>query len=44
VLHVTGDSKLATLQRAARSGSELEMPVRALLGQRRVPVEIYHAP
>jgi len=44
VLHVTGDSKLATLQRAACSGSELEMPVRALLAQRRVPVEIYHAP
>ena len=44
VLHVTGDSKLATLQRAACTGSELEMPVRALLAQRRVPVEIYHAP
>jgi 6-phosphogluconolactonase len=44
VLHVTGDSKLATLQRAACSGSELELPVRALLAQRRVPVEIYHAP
>ena len=44
VLHVTGDSKLATLQRAARGGSALEMPVRALLEQRRVPLEIYHAP
>ncbi|MBK7901939.1 MAG: 6-phosphogluconolactonase [Proteobacteria bacterium] len=44
VLHVTGDSKLATLQRAACTGSELEMPVRALLQQRRVPLEIYHAP
>jgi 6-phosphogluconolactonase len=44
VLHVTGDSKLATLQRASRPGSPLEMPVRALLEQRRVPLEIYHAP
>ena len=44
VLHVTGASKLATLQRAACGGSALEMPVRALLAQRRVPLEIYHAP
>jgi len=44
VLHVAGDSKLATLRRAAGSGSALDMPVRALLAQRRVPVEIYHAP
>lgn len=44
VLHVTGDAKLATLQRAAAHGSALEMPVRALLQQRRVPLEIYHAP
>jgi 6-phosphogluconolactonase len=44
VLHVTGDSKLATLQLAACGGSALEMPVRALLEQRRVPLEIYHAP
>ena len=44
VLHVTGDAKLATLQRAAARGSALEMPVRALLQQRRVPLEIYHSP
>jgi 6-phosphogluconolactonase len=44
VLHVTGDAKLATLQRAATHGSALEIPVRALLQQRRVPLEIYHAP
>ena len=43
-LHVTGDSKLATLRRASCPGSALEMPVRALLEQRRVPLEIYHAP
>lgn len=44
VLQVTGDSKLETLRRASRPGSPLEMPVRALLEQRRVPLEIYHAP
>lgn len=44
VLHVTGDAKLATLQLASCPGSPLEMPVRALLEQRRVPLEIYHAP
>jgi len=44
VLHVTGEPKLAILQRAACSGSALEMPVRALLTQDRVPLQIYHAP
>ncbi len=44
VLHITGDAKLATLQRAAAPGSALEMPVRALLQQRRVPLNIYHSP
>jgi 6-phosphogluconolactonase len=43
-LHVTGASKLATLQRASQPGSALEMPVRALLAQRRAKLEIYHAP
>ena len=43
-LHVTGPSKLVTLQRASQPGSALEMPVRALLEQRRVKLEIYHAP
>lgn len=43
-LHVTGASKLETLRRASCPGSPLEMPVRALLQQRRVPLEIYHAP
>lgn len=42
-LHVTGASKLATLQRASQPGSALEMPVRALLAQRRTQLEIYHA-
>ena len=44
VLHITGDSKLETLRRASRPGNPLELPVRALLEQRRVPLEIYHAP
>lgn len=43
-LHVTGASKLLTLQRASQPGSALEMPVRALLAQRRSKLEIYHAP
>lgn len=43
-LHVTGPSKLATLQRASQPGSALEVPVRALLEQRRAKLEIYHAP
>jgi 6-phosphogluconolactonase len=43
-LHVTGPSKLATLQRASQPGSALEMPVRALLEQRRAKLEIYHSP
>jgi 6-phosphogluconolactonase len=44
VLHITGDAKLETLRRASCPGSALEMPVRALLEQRRVPLQIYHAP
>ena len=44
VLHVAGDAKLATLRRAAENGSALELPVRALLAQRLVPLEIYHSP
>jgi 6-phosphogluconolactonase len=43
-LHVTGTSKLEALRRASCPGSPLEMPVRTLLEQRRVPLEIYHAP
>jgi 6-phosphogluconolactonase len=43
-LHLSGADKLATLQRASSPGSVLEMPVRALLQQRRVPLRVYHAP
>jgi 6-phosphogluconolactonase len=42
-LHVMGDAKLETLRRASTPGSALDLPVRALLQQRRVPLEIYHA-
>jgi 6-phosphogluconolactonase len=43
-LHITGVSKLATLERARAPGSELDLPVRALLRQRRASLEVYHAP
>jgi 6-phosphogluconolactonase len=43
-LHVTGPSKLTTLQQASCPGSALDLPVRALLEQRSVTLEIYHAP
>lgn len=43
-LHITGPGKLATLQRAYAAGSALEMPVRALLSQRRVTLQVYHSP
>jgi 6-phosphogluconolactonase len=43
-LHIAGDSKLSTVLRASSPGSALEMPVRALLEQRRAPLEIYHSP
>lgn len=41
-LHVTGAAKLATLRHATSPGDPLELPVRALLCQPRVPVRIYH--
>jgi 6-phosphogluconolactonase len=43
-LHITGTSKLTVLERAQQTGSELDLPVRALLRQRRTALEIYHAP
>jgi 6-phosphogluconolactonase len=43
-LHVTGAAKRATLERAREPGSELELPVRALLRQNRTALEVYHAP
>jgi 6-phosphogluconolactonase len=43
-LHITGVTKLAMLERALEPGSELDLPVRALLRQRRASLEVYHAP
>jgi 6-phosphogluconolactonase len=43
-LHITGAAKQATLERALEPGSELDLPVRALLQQRRTSLEVYHAP
>ena len=44
VLHVTGERQARDAATRRLRGSALEMPVRALLQQRRVPLEIYHAP
>ena len=41
-LYVTGAAKLAVLQRAARSGDAMALPVRALLRQQRAPLRVYH--
>jgi 6-phosphogluconolactonase len=40
-LHIEGPTKLDVLRRAATAGDMQELPVRALLQQRRVPLEIY---
>lgn len=40
-LHIEGTAKCETLRRAATRGDVLELPVRALLRQRRTPLEIY---
>lgn len=42
-LHITGAAKLETLRRAALPGDALDLPVRALLRQRRVPLHVYYA-
>ena len=44
VLHIEGVSKLQTLARALGPGAVEEMPVRAVLRQDRVPLEIHWAP
>jgi 6-phosphogluconolactonase len=43
-LHVEGPAKLEVLRRAAMAGEAQELPVRALLRQHRVPLEIYSVP
>ncbi|SFZ84313.1 6-phosphogluconolactonase [Devosia enhydra] len=43
-LHIEGAEKAETLDKALAEGPELDMPVRAVLRQDRVPLEIYWAP
>ncbi|OGT71316.1 MAG: 6-phosphogluconolactonase [Gammaproteobacteria bacterium RIFCSPLOWO2_02_FULL_57_10] len=43
VLHCIGEKKLSVLHAAMQPGTVSELPVRAVLHQERVPVEIYHA-
>jgi 6-phosphogluconolactonase len=44
VLHIEGEAKWNVYQRARASGSPLEMPVRAVLQQKEVPVDVFWCP
>jgi 6-phosphogluconolactonase len=44
ILHIEGESKWQVYQRARMPGSAAELPVRAILHQREVPVDVYWAP
>jgi 6-phosphogluconolactonase len=44
VVHVEGDAKWAVYQRARTPGTAAELPVRAVLQQKEVPVDVYWAP
>ncbi|MET0985031.1 MAG: 6-phosphogluconolactonase [Steroidobacteraceae bacterium] len=44
VLHIEGEEKWAVWQRARAGGSSTELPIRALLQQKTVPVDVYWAP
>lgn len=44
ILLLTGETKLAVLEKALNEGPVEEMPVRAVLRQSQVPVELYWAP
>lgn len=44
ILHIEGDSKWQVYQRARAPGPVAELPVRAILHQREVPVDVYWAP
>lgn len=44
VLHIEGDAKWQVYQRARAPGSPAEMPVRAILQQKEVPVDVYWCP
>lgn len=44
VLHIEGDAKWAVYQRARTPGTAAELPIRAVLQQKEVPVDVYWAP
>jgi 6-phosphogluconolactonase len=44
VLHIEGDAKWAVYQRARTPGPPAELPVRAILQQKEVPVDVYWSP
>ena len=44
VLHIEGDKKWEVYQRARAPGTAAEMPVRAVLQQKEVPVDVYWSP
>ena len=43
-LLITGEAKWRVYERARTPGTALELPVRAVLHQQRVPVSVYWAP
>jgi 6-phosphogluconolactonase len=44
ILHIEGDAKWQIYQKARAPGSATEMPVRAVLHQQEVPVDVYWSP
>lgn len=44
VLHIEGDAKWQIYQRARTPGSTAELPIRAVLHQKEVPVDVFWAP
>ncbi len=44
ILHIEGEAKWQVYQRARMPGSAAELPVRAVLHQKEVPVDVYWAP
>jgi 6-phosphogluconolactonase len=44
ILHIEGEAKWQVYQKARAAGSTSEMPVRAVLHQQEVPVDVYWAP
>ncbi len=44
ILHIEGEAKWQVYQRARMPGSAAELPVRAILHQKEVPIDVYWAP